>query len=291
MTPLTTKRLLIANSILLVFILLFLLFVHYTDFKNKIMSYSSYSYHSANTDDEDKAYNEGQDSKVTDFEGLNSYTIDLPFEIVEIMKTELGSFNWKETFEMEEPEQMYHQTFFAQTFPSGQTGESYFVATFSNSNSNHGHACSGRISLFEFRKKDREWDLISKYPAFGYGDEDAIEPRGFEFLKIGRNNKYAVAVHTGYSGIGGHEMEFKRIYTEVNDSLKLVFDFTSYEYYYDPLPETEYTEGYSEFRILESGKEFFDIETKSEGTEWDDKTKGAVKQFSFNGEEYVENSI
>lgn len=97
-----------------------------------------------------------------------------------------------------------------------------------------------------------------------------------------------MVLHTGYSGIGGHEMEFKRIYTEVNDTLKLVFDFTSYEYYYDPQPDTEYTEGYSEFRILESSKEFFDIETKSEETEWEDKTSGAVKRFVFDGKEYVE---
>ena len=288
MTPLSTKRLLIANSILLVLILFFLFFIHYTDFKNKIMSYTSYRYYSSDDDNEDIAHGEKQDSKETYFEYLSSYTIDLPLEIVEIMKTELGSFNWKETFEMEDTDQIYHKTVYSHTFPSGQTGESFLVVTYSNSSSNHCHICNGRISLFVFREKDSEWNLIRKYPAFGYGDEDAMEPRGIEFLRIGRNNKYAVVVHTGFSGNNGHEMEFKRLYTEVNDSLKLVFDLTSYEYYFNPQPDTEYTEGYSELRILESGKEFFDIETKSEGTEWNDKTTGAVKRFVFNGDEYVQ---
>jgi hypothetical protein len=40
-------------------------------------------------------------------------------------------------------------------------------------------------------------------------------------------------------------------------------------------------------RFLKSNKAWFDIETKSDETKWNDKTPGAVKRFEFNGEEYV----
>jgi hypothetical protein len=66
-------------------------------------------------------------------------------------------------------------------------------------------------------------------------------------------------------------VEFKSIYTEVKDSLNLVFDFTCYETNYYPT-DIECTEGFSDYRILENGNEFFDIETKSEEFEWEDKT-------------------
>jgi hypothetical protein len=41
-------------------------------------------------------------------------------------------------------------------------------------------------------------------------------------------------------------------------------------------------------RILESDKEWFDIETQSEGSEWNDNAPGEPKRFVFNGEKYVE---
>jgi len=65
--------------------------------------------------------------------------MDLPEAIVEMLKTELGSISWNETFEMEYTDPMYHQTVFAQTFPSGLSGDSFFVIFYSNSSANHGY--------------------------------------------------------------------------------------------------------------------------------------------------------
>lgn len=40
---------------------------------------------------------------------------------------------------MEDTDPMYHQTVFAQTFPSGLSGDSFLVIFYSNSSANHGH--------------------------------------------------------------------------------------------------------------------------------------------------------
>jgi hypothetical protein len=97
-----------------------------------------------------------------------------------------------------------------------------------------------------------------------------------------------VIVQTDYSGNGGHEVQSQAVYSEVGCSMDLVFDFTNYEHYEDYPKEIEYTEGYSNMHLMKSDKAWFDIETKSEDSDWHDKTPGAVKHFVFNGKEYVE---
>ena len=130
--------------------------------------------------------------------------------------------------------------------------------------------------------------MTRNFLAFGNGNEYGLEPLGYDLVRIGKNNKYALIVHTSYSGNGGHEKKSQLVYSVIDQELKLVFDFTAYEYYFDYPQDIEYTDGYSSMRILESDKAFFDIETKSEETKWYDKTPGAVIHFVFNGEDYVE---
>lgn len=229
-----------------------------------------------------------QHSVVVDFKGLESDKIKLPVHAIKIISSELDSLNWNAALELEDLHSLYHQTIFVKRVPSNRgTGKNLIVITYSNSTANLCHACKGKISLFEFQGKTESLRLIRKYIGFAFGDEDATEPRGLELVRIGSNNRYAVIIHTGYSYMG-HEQETKSIYTEINDSMKPVFDFTCYEYYFDPPPDIEYIDGHSNFRIIESSKEFFDIETKNEDTEWGDKTPGAVKRFEFNGKKYVE---
>lgn len=130
--------------------------------------------------------------------------------------------------------------------------------------------------------------MTRSFLAFGNGNEYGLEPLGCELVRIGKNNNFAVIVHTSYSGNGGHEKKSQLVYSVIGEELKPVFDFTAYEYYFDYPKDIEYTDGYSNMRILKSNKAWFDIETKSEDSEWHDKTPGAVKHFVFNGEEYVE---
>ena len=284
-----TSKLLIVNSILLVLILLLVVFVNYDDLKYKLTD-EFYSYISADEYDGELKHYVKQDSVKVDFEGLKDDIIDLPENILKTIETELYSFNWNESLNLEVLNSLYHETVFVQQFPSDYgIGKSLFVITYSNSSANLCHGCKGRISLFELQNVDKNWQLVRKYLAFGYGDEDALEPRGIKLEKIGNDKKYAVVVHTGYSGNFGHDVEYKSVYTEVNDSLNLVFDFTCYETYYDtPTTDIEYTEGFSDFRIIQSEKEFFNIETKSEELEWEDKTPSQVKRYVFNGKEYVD---
>ena len=114
-----------------------------------------------------------------------------------------------------------------------------------------------------------------------------MEPLWCKIVRIGTNNKYALIVQTNYSGNGGHELETQSVYSEVGCSFELVFDFTNYEHYEDYPKDFEYTEGYSNMRIVKSNKAWFDIETRCEGTEMNDNTPGTVKRFVFNGKEYV----
>jgi hypothetical protein len=284
----TTNRLLLINSILLALILCLLIFVNYDDLKYKLSSDSSDSFSIDDENNEEVRHYQKQDSIEVDYKGLKNDTINLPTKISELITAELDSVNWNEALSMEDMFSLYHETVFAQNFPSSYgIGTSFFVITYSNSTANLCHACKGKVSLFEFQGKDENWQLIRKYLAFGYGDEDALNPRGLELARIGYDNKYGVVVHTGYSNMG-HDQETKSVYSVVNDSLKLVFDFKFYEYYNDYPKDIEYTDGYSSTRILNSKKAYFDIETKSEDIEWSDRT--SVNRFVFNGEEYVESN-
>jgi hypothetical protein len=240
------------------------------------------------SDDEEEKYYPKQDTINVDFEGLKNDTINLAENIIQILAAELDSINWNEAFKMKDLFSLYHETVFARQFNSDYgNGRSFIVITFSNSTANLCHACRGKISLFEFQKKNEKWQLIRKYLAFAFGDEFAFEPRGFDLVRIGNKNKYAVIVHTGYSG-QGHDQESKSVYAVVDHSFDQVFEFTSYEYYNDYPKDIEYTDGYSGMRILESNKDYFDIETKSYESDWNDKTPGAVKRFVFNGKKYIE---
>jgi len=242
-----------------------------------------------NKGDLDKKLYLKQDSIKMDFEDLINDTIQIADEIIKIVSTELNDYNWNEEFQEEDLYSIYHETIFTRYFLSDSTSDRKFIViTFSNHVGNFCHAAAGRISLFEFENDRQNWYLDRSYLAFGFGNEYGLEPLGCELIRIGNNNKYAVIVHTSYSG-QGHEKETKAVFAEVDESFELVFDFTSFEYYNDYPKDIEYTDGYSEMRILKSNKAWFDIETKREGTGWGDKTPGSVKHFVFDGEEYVEN--
>jgi hypothetical protein len=287
-TP-STNKLLILNSILLVLILTVLLAINYSRLKNMIARNSDDIYETNNEDYPDIRYYPKMDSREVDFSGLKNDTISLPDEIIETITAELDAFNWNDEFQTENLVNLFHETVFAKQFSlNPKSPKRFIVITFSNHGGNLYHAARGVISLFEFQKEHKSWLITQKYIAFGYGTEYGLEPLWCKIVQIGSNNKYAVIVQTDYSGNGGHELQSQAVYSEVGCSFDLVFDFTNYEHYEDYLKDIEYTEGYSNMHFLKSDKAWFDIETKSEETEWNDKTPGAIKRFVFNGEEYVE---
>lgn len=286
----TIKKILILNSILLIMILALLIILNWDVLINKFPHKPAELYEPDNEDNSEVKYYTKQDSLKADFEELKNDTIPLPDEIIKIIEPELEGFNWNEEFSEEDLHDIFHETIFAQQFPSDHSPlKNFIVITFCNYDGNYYHAAAGRISLFEFEKDRKSWHMTRSFLAFGNGNEYGYEPLGCELVRIGYNNKYAVIVHTSYSG-QGHEKESKAVYSEVDESFELVFDFTSYEYYNDYPKNIDYIDGYSNMRILKSNKVWFDIETKSEMNEWNDKTPGAVKHFVFNGEEYVENN-
>ncbi len=237
---------------------------------------------------DERRHYEKQDSLISDFEGLQIDTFPLPDDVIEIITHELKSFNWNESFKEEDINSLYHTTVFATRFPSASSHDKkLIVVAFSNHTGNYFHAASGKLSLFEFQEDPDCRTLTRKYLAFGSGNEYGLEPLGCELVQIGRNKKYALIVHTSYSG-QGHEKETKTVFSDLNNEFKPVFEFTKYEYYNDYPADIEYTEGLSDMRIIINNKEWFDIETKSEGAEWTDKNTGAIKRYDFNGEGYVE---
>lgn len=285
----STNKLLILNAILLAMILGVLIILNFDVLKKKLGHNPNEIYETDNESNTVEKYYPKQDSLKVDLEGLKNDTIDLPGEIIEILETELNSFNWNEAFQTEDLNSLYHETVYAQQFPSDYTPlKKWIILIFSNYAGNNSHAARGGISLFEFQKEQQYWKLSQKHLAFGYGDEYGLDPLGCEIVRIGNKNKYAVIVQTSYSGNWGHDTQSQSVYAEVDHSFELVFDFTSYEYYNDPPENIKYTEGYSCMRILKSDKAWFDIETKSDVYNWQDETPGAVKRFVFNGKEYVE---
>jgi len=288
LTP-SKNKLLIITSILLVILLALLLILNYEVLIKKTGTGQTNIYEPTNQDDTVEKQYTKQDSIKVDLKGLRNDTIQLPEEIIEIIASELNEYNWNEEFQDEDLYGINHETVFAQPFPSHRaTNKKLIVITFSNHVGNLCHAARGRMSLFEFRKEHQNWQMTRKYLAFGDGDEYGLEPVSCELVQIGNHIKYAVIVQTSYSGNGGHEIQTQSLYAEVNNAFELVFDFTNYEYYSEPPEGFEYTEGHSTMWIVKSNKAWFDIDTKSEETEWVDKTSGAVKQFEFNGKEYVE---
>lgn len=284
MPLLLRKKRLFRNSVMLVTIIAVLLSLKYDlQIKKFVRRHTGID----KEDHSENQYYQKQDFLKVDFEGLKNDTIQIPGEIIKVIATVLEGFNWNEEFKTEDLYSLYHETIFAQQFPSGLASSGkLIIVTFSNYTGNFSHASAGRLSLFEFQKDHQCWKMISNYLAFGYGDEYGFEPHECELVQIGIKNRYGLVVHTSYSGNGGHEKQSQLLYTVINQELKQVFDFTSYEYYFDYPQDIEYTDGYSEMRIVKSSKDFFDIETKSEEIKWTDKTPGAVKCFVFDGEEY-----
>ena len=282
-----SNKLLILNSILLVMITTILVMVNFSKLK-KLVKNSDDLYETSNNDYPDIRYFPKQDSLEVDMSGLENDTISLPEEIVGTIRGELEAFNWNDEFQTEDIYNISHETVFAkQSSLDTKASKGFVVITFSNHGGNHSHVARGRISLFEFQKQNNDWKMTRKYLAFGYGTENGMEPLWCKFVRIG-DDRYALIVQTNYSGNGGHEIETQSVYSEVGCSFELVFDFTNYEHYEDYPKDFEYTEGNSNMRFLKSNKSWFDIETKAEGTEWNDITLGAVKRYVFNGKEYVE---
>jgi hypothetical protein len=285
-TP-STNKLLILNSIILVLILAVLLTVNFSKLK-KLVKNQDNSYESSYEDYPDIRYYSMEDSLKVDFEGLENDTIPLTDKIIETMTTELKAYNWNDEFQTEELYNLHHETVFGKQFAlDNKPSRRLVVITFSNHGGNISHAARGMLSLFEFQKQHQHWQLTRKYIAFGYGTEYGMEPLWCKLMRIGNNNKYALIVQTDYSGTGGHDIETQAVYSEVGCSFELVFDFTNYEHYEDYPKDFKYTEGYQDMRFLKSDQVWFDIETKSEDTEWNDKSSGAIKRFVFNGKEYV----
>jgi hypothetical protein len=285
-TP-STNKLLILNSILLVFILVVLIIVNFSKIKRLIKNQED-NYETSYDDYPDIKYYSMEDSLKVDFESLKNDTIPLPDKIIETMTTELKAYNWNDEFQTENIYNLVHETVFAKQFTlDPKAKKKMIVITFSNYSGNHSHVARGLTSLFEFQKQNQTWQLTRKYLAFGIGTENGMEPLWCKLVRIGNNNKYALIIQTNYSGNGGHEIETQAVYSEVGCSFELVFDFTNYEHYEDYPKDFNYTEGYQNMRILKSDKAWFDIETKKEDDGWNDKTPGAIKRFLFNGKEYV----
>lgn len=285
-----TNKLLILNSILLGIILSMLLILNFDGLVKR------FSHSKAETPKKEiewygpERHYPVQDSLKSFFEGLKNDTIKLPDQITEIITTKLNGFNWNNEFQDEDVSHMYHETIFAQEFPPDQGPlRKWIVLTFSNFARNHYQLAWGKVSLFEFQKEDEYWRMTQNFIAFGHGDQNGFVPLGCELVRIGRNNKYAVIIHTSYSGRRGQETETKTVYMEVDGAFESVFDFTSYENYNDYPPCYSYREGYTEMRIIESDKARFDIVTKSEEADWEDITFGVVKHFVFTGAIYEEN--
>jgi hypothetical protein len=287
-TP-STNKLLIFNSILLIIILAVLVFMKFEKLENELEENQDYTEEPVSEDYPEERFYPKQDLLNADFDDLKNDTIPLPDEILKVIATQLESYNWNNEFQEEDLFNIYHGTVFAKQFPSDKKlPNKLIVITFSNHGGNLSHAARGLLSLFEFQQENQNWQLTRKYFAFGYGTEYGYEPLWCKLVHIGSNNKYALIVQTNYSGNGGHEIETQSVYTEVGCSFELVFDFTNYEHYEDYPTDIEYTEGYSNMRIMESDKEWFDIETQSEGSEWNDNAPGKPQRFVFNGEEYVQ---
>jgi hypothetical protein len=286
-TP-STNKILILNTVLLILILAVLLIINFNKLKNKLLNISGDFFETTINDYPDIRFFPKQDSLEVDMSCLKSDANPLPDEIVEIITTELNTFNWNDAFQTEDLYNIYHETIFTKQLSLDPKASKVFVViTFSNHGGNHSHVARGRISLFEFQKQNNDWKMTRKYLAFGDGTENGMKPLWCKMVRIGSNNKYAVIVQTNYSGNGGHEIETQSIYSEVGCSFELVFDFRNFEHYEDYPKDIEYTEGYSNMRFLKSNKTWFDIETKSEDTEWNDITLGAVKRYVFNEKEYV----
>ena len=281
-------KLVILISILLLLILGVIVILNHNALLNTVGPNPSEIYKSANEYDTIEKRFVKQDTIKVDLVGLKNDTIPLPDEISEMIASELKEFNWNEEFQEEDLYTLYHETIFAKEFSSGNNStKKLIVITFSNYVGNLYHAARGRISLFEFQKENQSWQMNRKCLAFGYGTEYGLEPLWCKLVHIGSKNKYAIIVQTDYSGNGGHDMQTQAVYTWIDNSFKLVFDFTNYEYYYNYPEDIEYTDGYSDMRILKSNKTWFDIETKSEESKWNDNSPGAVKLFKFDGKEYV----
>ena len=284
------KKTLIPGSILVVLIT-GLLFIPHSDVRQKEDGFELsglYLPDSAGADE--RRHYEKQNSLISDFEGLQIDTFPMPDDVIEIITHELKSLNWNESFKEEDINSLYHTTVFATHFPSARSHDrKLIVVTFSNHTGNYFHAASGKISLFEFQDDANRRTITRRYLAFGSGNEYGLEPLGCELVQIGSKKKYALIVHTSYSG-QGHEKETKTVFAEINNKFESVFEFTNYEYYnYYPV-DIEYTEGNTYIRIIRSNKIWFDIETGNEVTEWTDKTPGLVMHFIFNGKEYVESN-
>lgn len=291
MTTSKTSKLLIVNTFLLVLILALLLFGNFGKFKSYLGYPISDSEETLDLSDEaeQEHYYPKQEPLQVDFAGLKNDTIPLPVQIMELITEQLEGYNWNDEFEEKDLYSIRHETIFATQFPSKTAPfKKWIVLTFSNYGSNYYHAATGRISLFEFQKERHLWQLTKYFAAFGYGNEYGEVPLGCALVRIGNNDKYAVIIHTSYSGNSGHEMETKSVYAEVDKSFEPVLDFTCYEYYNDPPQNSSYIEGHFDMRIIPDDKPWFDIETKREGTKWNDQTPGAVKRFEFNGVEYAE---
>jgi len=108
------------------------------------------------------------------------------------------------------------------------------------------------------------------------------------FTNFTGNYSHASSGRISLSGNGGHDKETQSVYTELDGQFKPVFEFINYEYYNEQPSDITYTEGNSQMRFINTGKTWYDIETKSENTKWNDKTPGNVKRYTFIGKEYVE---
>lgn len=225
------------------------------------------------------------DSKVMDFRCVTYYKPKLPIEIHDELILSLLSFNWYVEFKNRNAKNIYNVIIYTGNPVFEEVKQSQFVVVvFTGYAGNNYHSATGRLSLFDFEKIENTWKLSHNHLAFGHGDEYGLEPRNIELAQIGTNNKYALIIHTGYSNMG-HDRETKTVYAQVDSLFLPVFDFTCYEYYFNPPEDFEYDEGRFDMRIINTGKTWFDIETKPEFSEWED---GGLRIFKFDRNKYIE---
>ena len=286
------------QTILLVIILALLIFQTYEHFRTQLSKEVESETDSliepdpSNQQDDENKYFEKQDTIESDFSGLKNKSAFLTEEVINTIANELEVKNWNEELKMEDLGSLSHEIVYhgLNTSDIGP-GMSLMVITFTSSSNNNCHSCAGLNSFFEFRKKGGYWLLTRKSLAFSLGTEFNSPSDTITIETIGTKNKFAVIVHNEYSFSFGHDFNMDNYYTSLNDTMKLVLELKTYEYYNDPLPGINYLEGFVNTRIIKSNKEFFDIETTFEKDDWDPENGSLLNRYLFNGTEYIESKV
>jgi hypothetical protein len=208
---------------------------------------------------------------------------------IDSVYTELKAYNWikPDYYKEDEKKYIYHDIIFTKdtSFHPMMLHDRKLIIIAYTYPTGFCHVCAGFLSLFEFDRTDGKWVLKRKSIAYSRGDEWGVPPRGLEIISLGFND-YAILDHTGYAS-GGHETEFKTIYTFVGDEVKEVFSFRSFENGFNQEKSLYYgTE--SEIKPCESTSDYTFIQFTSRGTDSEGNEIDENKTFCLKDSAYVE---